>query len=129
MLLAVASDPRLVLVRLEEQLARLRAAREHPGPERERLALETRLVYAPLANRLGAGELKWQLEDFAFRYLEPTEYHRIAAALDEKRVDRERYIDSLCNTLRTELQRAGIAAEVYGRAKHIFSIHRKMQQK
>lgn len=129
MLLAVASDPRLMLARLEQQLIRLQAAREHPGAERERLALETQVIFAPLANRLGAGKLKWQLEDFAFRYLEPDTYRRIATALDEKRVDRERYIDSLCATLRAELQRSGIAAEVYGRAKHIFSIHRKMQRK
>jgi GTP pyrophosphokinase len=129
MLLATASDPRLVLARLEQQLERLREAREHPGPDRERLALETRHVFAPLANRLGAWQLKWQLEDFAFRYLEPAEYHRIAAALDEKRVDRERYIEALCDSLRAELAQLGIAAEVYGRAKHIYSIYRKMQQK
>ena len=129
MLLALAVDPRLMLARLEEQLDRLRATRDQPGGERERLALETRVVFAPLANRLGAGELKWQLEDFAFRYLEPDEYHRIAAALREKRIDREAYIDSLCTTLRAELHRAGVPAEVHGRAKHIYSIHRKMQRK
>lgn len=86
MLLALASDPRLMLARLEEQLGRLRAARDQPGADRERLALETRVVFAPLANRLGAGELKWQLEDFAFRYLEPEAYRAIATALGEARV-------------------------------------------
>ena len=129
MLLALAVDPKLMLARLEEQLGKLRAARGQPGDDRERLALETRVVFAPLANRLGAGELKWQLEDFAFRYLEPDEYHRIATALREKRIDREAYIESLCAILRAELQRAGVPAEVDGRAKHIYSIHRKMQRK
>lgn len=129
MLLAVASDPRSVLLRLEEQLLRLRAAKDQPSAVRERLALETRAVFAPLANRLGAGELKWQLEDFAFRYLEPNEYHRIAKALQEKRTVRERYIETLRETLRTELLTAGVTAEVHGRAKHIYSIHRKMQRK
>lgn len=129
MLLAVANDPRSMVVRLEEQLTRLRLARDQPGPARERLALETRVVFAPLANRLGAGELKWQLEDFAFRYLEPQEYHRIAAALQEKRVARERHIEALREIVRRELEAAGIVAEIQGRAKHIYSIHRKMQRK
>jgi GTP pyrophosphokinase len=129
MLLALAADPKLMLSRLEQQLASLQAARNQPGPERERLALETQAVFAPLANRLGAGELKWQLEDFAFRYLSPDDYHRIAAALQEKRVDREAYVDSVCASLRAELQRAGVRAEVRGRAKHIYSIYRKMQRK
>jgi GTP pyrophosphokinase len=129
MFLAIASDPRRVLARLEQQLSRLRAARTNPGTDRERLALETRLLFAPLANRLGAWNLKWQLEDFALRYLEPEEYHRIAAALHEKRADRERYIETLRDDLRSHLAGMGIAAEVYGRAKHIYSIHRKMQQK
>jgi len=129
MLLALAADPKLMLDRLEEQLRRLQAARHQPSPDRERLALETQVVFAPLANRLGAGELKWQLEDFAFRYLAPDEYRRIAAALQEKRVDREAYVDSVCSALRAELQRAGVPAEVRGRAKHIYSIHRKMQRK
>jgi len=129
MLLALAADPKLMLARLEEQLGRLQAARDQPGPDRERLALETQAVFAPLANRLGAGDLKWQLEDFAFRYLSPDEYHRIAAALQEKRIDREAFVDSVCSTLQAELQRAGVRAEVHGRAKHIYSIYRKMQRK
>ena len=129
MLLAVVSDPRLVLARLAEQLVVLRHARELPAAERERLALEARAVFAPLANRLGVWQLKWELEDLAFRYLEPEEYRRIAAALNERRADRERYIDALCAELREELRAAGIAAEVYGRPKHIYSIYRKMQRK
>jgi len=129
MLLAVVSDPRLVLARLAEELVALRHARELPGPERERRALEARAIYAPLANRLGVWQLKWELEDLAFRYLEPQEYRRVAAALNERRADRERYIEGLCAELHARLRGAGIEAEVYGRPKHIYSIYRKMQRK
>ena len=129
MLLAVVSDPRLVLARLAEELVVLRHARELPPAERERRALEARAIYAPLANRLGVWQLKWELEDLAFRYLEPEEYKRVAAALNERRADRERYIETLCAELREGLAAAGIAAEVYGRPKHIYSIYRKMQRK
>jgi GTP pyrophosphokinase len=129
MLLAVVSDPRLVLARLAEQLVELRHAREIPAEERERRAVEARAIFAPIANRLGVWQLKWELEDLAFRYLEPEEYRRIAAELNERRADRERYIDALCETLRTELTKAGVRAEVYGRPKHIYSIYRKMTHK
>jgi GTP pyrophosphokinase len=129
MLLAVVADPRLVLARLAEELVTLRHARDLPAAERERRALEARAVYAPLANRLGVWQLKWELEDLAFRYLEPEEYRRVAAALNERRADRERYIAALCEELHTQLRAAGIEAEVYGRPKHIYSIYRKMQHK
>jgi GTP pyrophosphokinase len=129
MLLAVVSDPRLVLARLAEELVGLRHARELPAAERERRAVEARVIYAPLANRLGVWQLKWELEDLAFRYLEPEEYRHIAAALNERRADRERYIDTLCRELHAALHAAGIAAEVYGRPKHMYSIFRKMQRK
>jgi GTP pyrophosphokinase len=129
MLLAVVSDPRLVLARLAEQLVGLRHARALPAADRERLAVETRAVFAPLANRLGVWQLKWELEDLAFRYLDADEYRRIAAALNERRADRERYIEDLCSSLQAELRKAGIDAEVYGRPKHMYSIYRKMQRK
>jgi GTP pyrophosphokinase len=129
MLLAVVSDPRLVLARLAEQLVGLRHARELPPEERERLAVEARAVFAPLANRLGVWQLKWELEDLAFRYLDSDEYRHIAAALNERRADRERYIEDLCQSLHSELRKAGISAEVYGRPKHMYSIYRKMQRK
>jgi GTP pyrophosphokinase len=129
MLLAVVSDPRLVLARLAEQLVGLRHARSLPAADRERLAVETRAVFAPLANRLGVWQLKWELEDLAFRYLDADEYRRIAAALNERRADRERYIEELCSNLQAELRKAGIDAEVYGRPKHMYSIYRKMQRK
>jgi GTP pyrophosphokinase len=134
MLLAVVSDPRLILARLAEQLVALRHARDLASDaaataERERLAAETRAVFAPLASRLGVWQLKWELEDLAFRYLEPEEYRRIAAALNERRADRERYIEELCERLRSQLQAAGVQAEVNGRPKHMYSIYRKMQRK
>ncbi len=129
MLLAVVSDPRLVVARLAVQLVRMRRARSLQVSERERLAIETRAVFAPLANRLGVWQLKWELEDLAFRYLEPNEYKRLAAALNERRADRERYIETLCAGIIAELARAGVTAEVHGRPKHIYSIYRKMQRK
>ena len=129
MLLAVVSDPRLVLARTAEELVALRHARNLPAAERARRALEARAIYAPLANRLGVWQLKWELEDLAFRYLEADEYRRVAAALNERRADRERFIEALCEELRAQLQSAGIEAEVYGRPKHIYSIYRKMQRK
>jgi GTP pyrophosphokinase len=129
MLLAVVSDPRLVLARLAEQLVGLRHARELPAEERERLAVEARAIFAPLANRLGVWQLKWELEDLAFRYLEPDEYRRIAAALNERRADRERYIETLCADLHAQLQKASVASDVYGRPKHMYSIYKKMQRK
>jgi GTP pyrophosphokinase len=129
MLLAVVTDPRLVLVRLAEQLRRMRAARELDETARLNLAWETREIYAPLANRLGIWQLKWELEDLSFRWLEPAEYRRIAGWLNESRIERERYIQTAIADISAELARAGIMAEVVGRPKHIYSIWRKMQRK
>src|SRR5262245_5014462 len=94
MLLAVVGDPRLVVARLAEQLVRIRHAREEPVERRRQIALEVEELYAPLANRLGIWTLKWELEDLAFRTGHPDEYQRIAQALNEKRADRERYIEA-----------------------------------
>ena len=129
MLLAVVGDPRLVVARLAQQLVRCRHARELPEAQRHQVALETRDLYAPLANRLGIWSVKWELEDLAFRELEPDEYRRIAGALNEKRRDREAWIERVKAELTAELRRAGIDAVVEGRPKHIYSIYRKMQRK
>jgi GTP pyrophosphokinase len=129
MLLAVVTDPRLVLVRLADQLRRMRHARELAEPERLRLSWETREIYAPLANRLGIWQLKWELEDLAFRWLEPASYRQIAGQLNESRVDRERWIEAAIAEVSAELAKAGIEAEVIGRPKHIYSIWRKMNRK
>jgi GTP pyrophosphokinase len=129
MLLAVVGDPRLVVTRLAAQLVRARHAKSETALERRWMAQEIRELYAPLANRLGVWSIKWELEDLAFRELQPADYHQIADALHEKRQSREIYIREVCATLMIELHRAGIAAEVQGRPKHIYSIYRKMQRK
>ncbi len=129
MLLAVVGDVRLVIVRLAEQLQRMRSAKDLLPALQRKLAMETREVYAPLANRLGVWQIKWELEDLAFRYLEPAQYKFIAAALKVRRTERERYIDELKAHMLTELRHAGIEASIAGRPKHIFSIWRKMQSK
>jgi GTP pyrophosphokinase len=129
LLLALASDVRLVLIRLALQLVRLRAMKSATPGELRRAALETREIYAPLANRLGIWQLKWELEDLAFRFSAPEDYKRIAALLRVKRGEREQYIEDVRRELRRELDAAGIAGEITGRPKHIYSIWRKMQRK
>ena len=129
MLLAVVSDVRLVLVRIAEQLHRLRKAKTAPEASRLALALETREIYAALASRLGVWQLKWELEDLAFRYSEPDTYSDIAGALNEKRGEREAFIEDVKAVLSRELLSAGVSAQVTGRPKHIYSIWRKMQRK
>lgn len=130
MLLAMVQDVRVVLIKLADHLQELRYLAKNGDPGQRREAAElTRDIFAPLANRLGVWQLKWELEDLALRILEPETYKRIARLLDEKRVDRERYIENVIALLKTELVRAGIAAEVTGRPKHIFSIYKKMMSK
>ncbi len=129
MLLAVVSDVRLVLVRIADQLYRLREAKHAPDELKEALALETREIYAPLANRLGVWQLKWELEDLAFRYAEPETYAEIAHALKEKRTERVGFIEKFKKKLYKELAAEGIKAEISGRPKHIYSIYRKMKRK
>lgn len=129
LLLAVVDDVRVVMVILADQLALLRAAASAPEALRREIATENAELYAPLANRLGVWQLKWELEDLAFRYLEPDAYHRIAKLLEERRADRERYIAEVVSRLGRELREAGMDADVAGRPKHIYSIWRKMQRK
>jgi GTP pyrophosphokinase len=129
MLLAVIGDVRLVVVRLAEQLQRMRSAKSLGVARQRALAVETREVYAPLANRLGVWQVKWELEDLAFRYLEPLQYKHIAAALKTRRAEREGYIDELKRLLQDAMHAAGIEAAIEARPKHIFSIWRKMQVK
>jgi GTP pyrophosphokinase len=129
MLLAVIGDVRLVVVRLAEQLQKMRSAKLLGVAGQRKLAVEAREVYAPLANRLGVWQIKWELEDLAFRYLEPQQYKHIAAALKVRRAERERYIDQLKALLQNEMRSAGIEVTVDARPKHIFSIWRKMQAK
>jgi GTP pyrophosphokinase len=130
MLLAMVQDVRVVLIKLADHAQALRYAVRLPeSPARLEAARLTSDVYAPLANRLGVWRLKWEMEDLAFRILEPEAYLRIARLLDEKRGDRERYLENVIALLKGELTRAGIAAEVTGRPKHIYSIAQKMKRK
>jgi GTP pyrophosphokinase len=129
LLLALASDVRLVLIRLALQLVRLRAMKSATPEALRRAAMETREIYAPLANRLGIWQLKWELEDLAFRFSQPEDYKRIAGWLRAKRGDREQYIEDVKRDLRRELDAMSIQGEITGRPKHIYSIWRKMQRK
>ncbi len=129
LLLSIVQDLRVVPILLARQLARMRVANKLPASERRLLAQLTRDIHAPLANRLGIWQLKWELEDLAFRHLEPETYRQLVQQLDEKRAGRERYIEAVKATLREALAEHGIAAEISGRPKHIYSIWRKMQKK
>ncbi len=129
MLLAVVSDARLVVARIGEQLYRLRHSKNSPANEQQAIALETQEIYAPLANRLGIWQLKWELEDLAFRFQDPDTYQALARALNEKRTEREEFIAGVKKTLQEALWNNAINAEITGRPKHIYSIWRKMQRK
>ena len=129
LLLAMAEDVRVVLIKLAERMNNMRSLKPLDPERQRRIARETMDIYAPLANRLGIWQIKWELEDLSLRYLEPVAYGELARQLDEKRGDREHYIEEVISTLNAELQQAGIKASVSGRPKHINSIWRKMQRK
>lgn len=129
MLLAMVEDVRVVVIALAEQVCVMRTLGWEDEQVQRRIARQTMDVYGPLANRLGIGQLKWELEDLSFRYLDPELYRQIAGLLDERREDRERFVARVGAELGAALKDAGIAAEVDGRAKHIYSIWRKMRRK
>ena len=129
MLLAFSRDLRVVLLRLASRLQTLRWFASSKQPVPAGLAAESLHVFAPLANRLGIWEIKWEMEDLAFRFLEPETYRQIARLLDEKRIERESYVSHLRERLENELRAQGITAEVQGRPKHIYSIVKKMRGK
>jgi len=129
LLMALVADVRVVLIALAWQIARLHVARDADEATRREVARETQMIHAPLANRLGIWQFKWELEDLAFRYLEPETYRRISRLVAEKRSDRQAFIEQFMSHLRQVLDESGVAADVSGRAKHIFSIWRKMQRK
>ncbi len=129
MLLAMVGDVRVVLLRLASRTQTLRWLARAPDAERAQLARETLDIYAPLANRLGVWQLKWELEDLSFRYLEPELYKRIAGLLEDRRSERERFVEQAIAELADELARAGIRAEITGRPKHLYSIYSKMRAK
>ena len=129
MMLAMIEDVRAVVIKLGERIAVIRAAKYADDATQQAIANEVANIYAPLANRLGIGQLKWELEDLAFRFLHKQEYKEIASDLGERRVDREAYIENFVGELSSLLKNEGMNCEVYGRPKHIYSIWRKMQRK
>ena len=129
MLLAMVEDIRVVLIKLAERTQTLRNLPRADAAQQQQIARETQSLFAPLANRLGIWQIKWELEDLSMRYLEPALYKQIAQHLDERRIDRERYIADLIAQLEQALTRAGIHAELSGRPKHIYSIINKMKRK
>lgn len=129
MLLAMVEDVRVVLIKLAYRVQRLRMLSRSDTDLRRYIAQETLEIFAPLANRLGIGQLKWELEDLSFRYIDPMTYKRVAKMLEERRDSREQFIVDVVEDIREVLKDAGIKAEVYGRPKHIYSIWKKMASK
>ncbi len=128
MLVAMAEDLRVVFIKLADRLHNMLTLDALPPEKRRSIAQETAEVYAPLAHRLGIWELKWQLEDLSFRYLEPRKYHQIAKLVAGRRIQRESFISHVIQMLSQEFEQAGLKAEVSGRPKHIYSVHQKMEK-
>ena len=128
MLVAMAEDLRVVFIKLADRLHNMRTLQALTPEQQLRISRETLDIYAPLAHRLGIWEVKWQLEDLSFRYLEPEKYRRIATLIASKRADRERFIAEVTWLLKQEFEKAGIKAEITGRAKHIYSINQKTEK-
>jgi GTP pyrophosphokinase len=129
LLLSMAQDARVITIKLADRLHNMRTLEHLHTDKQRRIALETREIYAPLAHRLGMAQLRWELEDLAFKYLEPDAYRDLARKIADRRKEREEQIEALRGPLAEELRNAGIPCEVYGRPKHLWSIHRKMVQR
>jgi GTP pyrophosphokinase len=129
MFLVMVDDVRVVLIKLADRLHNMRTLEAMPEKKRKRIAKETLEIFAPLANRLGIWQMKWELEDLSFLYLEPQTYHEIAQLIDQRRPEREHLIEETIQILQRNLEEAGIPAEISGRSKHIYSIYRKMHRK
>jgi GTP pyrophosphokinase len=127
--LAMAEDPRVVLIKLADRLHNMRTLRYLPEEKQKRIAQETMDLFAPLASRIGIWQIKWDLEDLAFRYLDPEIYHDIARQLDERRSERERKMEKIIKHITEVMSQEGMKAEISGRPKHIYSIYRKMKRK
>lgn len=126
MFLAMATDIRVIIIKLADRLHNMRTLK-HVSPEKQkRISLETQEVYAPLAHRIGMGNIKWELEDLCFRYLNPEKYHEIRSLVNEKRGEREKFITEFIDNITNNLKAAGIDAEIYGRPKHFWSIYMKL---
>ncbi len=129
MFLAMVDDVRVVLIKLADRLHNMRTLAALPPSKQRKIAQETLEIFAPLANRLGIWQMKWELEDLALQYLDPDEYQEIADLIAERRVSRERHITAIIETLKARLAEEGIKAEITGRPKHIYSIYQKMRTK
>ena len=129
LLLSMAQDARVILIKLADRLHNMRTLEHLRADKRRRIALETREIYAPLAHRLGMATIRWELEDLTFKHLEPEAYRELAKKVADRRAEREEHIEALRKPLEDELRTAGIPCEVYGRPKHLWSIHRKMVQR
>jgi len=126
LLLSMARDARVILIKLADRLHNMQTLEYMPAGDRERIALETREIYAPLAHRLGVARIKWELEDLAFKFLEPDAYRKLVKRIKAKRREREALIKAMVEPLQTELTAAGIECQVTGRPKHLWSIYKKM---
>lgn len=129
MLLAMAKDVRVILIKLADRLHNMRTLKYKSLEKQKQTAKETFDIYAPLAHRLGISKIKWELEDLAFRYTNPNEYYELVQKISEKRVEREAYIADITNELEENLLKAGITSDIDGRPKHFYSIYRKMTNK
>ena len=129
LLLSMAEDARVILIKLADRLHNMRTLEHLPGGKQKRIALETREIYAPLAHRLGIAQVRWELEDLAFRFLEPAEYEELRKKIQQRRRERERHVLEMQRPLEEALAAAGIPAEVTGRPKHLWSIYRKMERR
>lgn len=130
MLIAMVDDIRVVMIKLAERLAVLRSINHFSESFKRQIATEVMEIYAPLVNRLGIGQLKWEMEDHAFRYLQPEIYKQIAQGLQSRRIDRDKYVTNIVSILRKEISKFHISPiKIYGRSKHIHSIYRKMERK
>jgi GTP diphosphokinase / guanosine-3',5'-bis(diphosphate) 3'-diphosphatase len=129
LLLSMAQDARVITIKLADRLHNMRTLEHLRTDKRRRIALETREIYAPLAHRLGMAQIRWELEDLAFKHLEPDAYRDLAKKIADRRREREEQIEALRGPLAEELRNSGIPCEVYGRPKHLWSIHRKMVQR
>ncbi len=129
MFLAMADDLRVVVIKLADRLHNMRTLGALPPEKQHRIAKQTMEIYAPLAHRLGIWQIKWELEDLAFKYIEPEHYKELAEMLASRRAVREKFIDRTMKVLSSELEKAGIKAEMSGRPKHLWSIAQKMKRK